>query len=240
MQINKRLRKTGLILLLFLIPLMAQDLFEANIYLMGSNKEVKLFTHKNSEEKSGDELVWTQYYYQPDGTLFATDQLILDSNENWHTHKTSFPVINEHSVMVRQDDKVSFEFTRDGKTKNKSRKMEEPIVFGPTQQRFLYERFDKIKSGEVISIYTPAPEFLRIIEFKIRRIDDSEYERPGTMVVEMGTQNPILSWFLGKSYYVIDLDSGRIAEIHGASILKREVNGKWEYADVDMYFTYPE
>lgn len=60
------------------------------------------------------------------------------------------------------------------------------------------------------------------------------------MVVKMETKNPILSWFVGKSYYVIDLENRRIVEIHGSSILKRQVNGKWDYVDVDMYFTYPE
>lgn len=229
----------ALIFLLILSPLAAQDLFEADIYLMGTNKEVKLFTHKNSEETKDGKLVWTQYYYQPDGTLFAQDRLILDTAGRWETHKTSFPPLNEYSVMERKSDEVSFVFSRNGKEKNKDRKIEYPVVFGPTQQRFLSENFEKITSGELLTIFTPAPEFLRLIEFKIQRIENSEYELPGTMVVQMETQNPILSWFLGKSFYVVDLVSGRIAEIHGASILKRQVDGKWEYVDVDMYFSYP-
>lgn len=230
----------ALILSFALTTLPAQDLFEAEIYLLGSNKEVLLFTHKNSEEEINGKLVWTQYYYQPDGTLFARDQLILDKNERWETHKTAIPPLKEHSVMERSGDKLNFMFSRDGKEKTRTRNIDDPIVFGATQQRFLYKNFERIKNGEKLIIYTPAPEFLRLIEFNIRRIEDSEYEKPGMMVVEMETQNPILSLFLGESYYVIDLGNERIVEIHGASILKRQVDGKWDYVDVDMYFSYPE
>ncbi|MDD3965666.1 MAG: hypothetical protein WC372_01280 [Candidatus Neomarinimicrobiota bacterium] len=240
MKQSKRIRNTGMLFLILLSSLMAQDLFEADIYLLGSNKEVKLFTHKNSEEKVNGEWIWTQYYYQPNGSLFATDQLILDQNGDWHTHKTAFPPLNEYSVMERKGEDLAFRFSRDGKSKTKDRKIEMPVVFGPTQQRFLYENIDRIAKGEEVSIYTPAPEFLRLIEFKVKRIDGSEYEKPGHMVVEMGTQNPIISWFLGKSYYVVDLQSRLIMEIHGASILKREVKGKWELVSVDMYFRYPQ
>ncbi|MDD3715490.1 MAG: hypothetical protein PHT46_00115 [Candidatus Marinimicrobia bacterium] len=240
MKKSKRIRDIVILHLVCAMTLTAQDLFEADIYLLGSNKEVKLFTHKNSEEIQNGERVWTQYYYQPDGTLFATDQLILDREANWHTHKTAFPLLKEFSVMERKGENLAFFYSRDGKSKSKDRKIEQPVVFGPTQQRFLYENIDRIAKGEELMIFTPAPEFLRLIEFKVRRIEGSEYERPGHMVVEMGTQNPIISWFLGKSFYVVDLDSKLIMEIHGASILKREVKGKWEYVNVDMYFRYPE
>ncbi|MBW6458789.1 MAG: hypothetical protein K0B52_06485 [FCB group bacterium] len=226
--------------LLFTAALQAQEMPEAEVYLQGSNKEILLFTFKQSEEHSGNERIWTQYYYQPDGTLFATDQLILDAKENWHTHKTAFPLLNEHSVMERKGNKVDFLFARDGKERTRTRNVETPIVFGPTQQRFLYQIKDRLLKGEVISLYTPAPEFTRLIEFRVQRIYDSPYERPGAVVAEMSTQNPIISWFLGKSHYVADIETGRILEIHGASILKREVNGKWEYVNVEMYYTYPE
>lgn len=240
MKTGEKLMFVGLILSLALTTLTAQDLFEADIYLLGSNKEVLLFTHKNSEKEIDGKLVWTQYYYQPDGTLFAKDQLILDKNERWETHKTSFPPLNEYSVMKRDGDKVNIMFSRDGKEKTRTSNIKNPIVFGATQQRFLYENFNRIKGGEELILYTPAPEFLRLIKLNIRRIENSEYEKPGLMVVKMETKNPILSWFVGKSYYVIDLENRRIVEIHGSSILKRQVNGKWDYVDVDMYFTYPE
>ena len=227
-------------ILLFAASLSAKGLPEANVYLQGSNRDVLLFVFKQSEEVSGNEIIRTQYYYQPDGTLFATDQLILDTKENWHTHKTSFPLLNEYSVMERKGDKVEFLFSSDGKTRTRTRNMESPIVFGPTQQQFLYQQKEQLLKGETIRLYTPAPEFTRLIEFRAQRMLDSPYERPGVLVAEMSTQNPIISWFLGKSFYVADIESGRILEIHGASILKREVNGKWEYVNVEMYYNYPE
>lgn len=239
MKKSKSVRNITIVLWVSVMTLTAQDLFEADIYLWGSNKEVKLFTHINSEEIQNGKQVWTQYYYQPDGTLFATDQLILDKEGNWHTHKTAFLLLKEYSVMERKGENLTFFYSRDGKSKTKDRKLEQPLVFGPTQQRFLYANIERIAKGEELIIYTPVPEYLRLIEFKIKRVEGSEYEKPGHMIVEIGTQNPIISWFLGKSYYVVDLETKLIMEIHGASILKREVNGKWELVNVDMYFRYP-
>ncbi|MDZ7797693.1 MAG: hypothetical protein U5N56_11930 [Candidatus Marinimicrobia bacterium] len=54
----------------------------------------------------------------------------------------------------------------------------------------------------------------------------------------MNTKSFILSWFIGDTYFIIDNDDGKIREIHGSSALKQQVNGKWEYINVDIFFEY--
>ncbi|MDZ7821092.1 MAG: hypothetical protein U5N26_04335 [Candidatus Marinimicrobia bacterium] len=230
--------KTMVLLMVSLMLLNAQERFEAEVYWQGSDRGSPVFIYKNDADTTEAGIMLGQYYYEPNGTLFASEELFLNAENEWEKHVIDFLVLEERSELFRKGDKVDLVFTKKEKRKERTRDLEIPLLFGPLQQSFIRENLDLLRSGEPVYFYVPAAEFSRLIQFKIERTDNTPYRGEDTFVIVMNTRSIILSWFLGDSYFVIDKDDGTIREIHGSSVLKQEVNGKWEYIDVDIYFEY--
>lgn len=238
---KKNLFQIALIVILTAVAgsISAQDLFNAKIYLQGSDKGVLLFNYTNGIRQEGDLQILTHNYNTPNGSLFAREELILKNGE-MIDHRTEFYPLKEFSRLKRVDKGIEISFRRGEKSRKKIIPYRDGIVYGPTQQQYIRENLSKFKAGEVLTFYLPAPEFRTIISFTMRKIDNTIYNRPGVIVLQMGTRNIILRLIIGKNQFVVDENTGTILEIHGPSILKRLVDGKWKYVDTDIYFSYSD
>jgi hypothetical protein len=78
----------------------------------------------------------------------------------------------------------------------------------------------------------------RIAKFQIYKNDESPYLRDGAVVFKMEVTNRIYRLFLKPVDMVYDLETKRLIEIHGQSLLRRRVNGKVENPIVDIYYRY--
>lgn len=217
----------------------AQDLFNAKIYLQGTDKGVLLFNYTNEIRQEGDLQILAHNYNTPDGGLFAREQLILNNGE-MIDHRTDFYPLKEFSRLQRVDDGIKISFRREEKSRSKIIPYRNDIVFGPTQQQYIRENLTKFQAGEVLTFHLPAPEFTTTTSFTMKKIEGSKYNRPGVTVLQMGTRNIILKLLVGKNQFVVDEKTGTILEIHGPSVLKRFVDNKWKFVDADIYFDYPD
>jgi len=220
--------------------LCGEERFESEIYWKGSDQKDPVFIYKNAADTVDGRRVLGHYYYKPDGPLFASEELFLGEDGQWQKHVIDFPVLEERSVMLNKGDEVELRFHKEGNTKSRTRELQEPLLFGPVQQEFVRKNLQALKSGEKIYFYLPAAEFGLLVQFKMEKTDDTPYGSPGAFVVMMSTKSFILSWFLGDSYFVLDKEDATILEIHGSSVLKQQVDGKWEYIDVDIDMEYTE
>lgn len=215
----------------------ANDLFNAEIYLQGSEKSELVYNYRNTIEQDGSLLTLRHIYLYPAGGIFAVEEVVLRDGE-LVKHSTSFPDLEEESLLVKSGEKIDIFFSRKGKEKDKTINLPDDLVFGPTQQDFITENFRLLVDGERVSFTLPVPEFTTTTRFTMKKISSPDYDRPGTIVVEMKSNNILLLFLTKPIQFVLDSKSGRILEIHGTSVLKWKVNDKWEFLNSDIYFNY--
>ena len=221
-----------------LLPVAAEELFEARIYQAGSDRQILLFLYRNSVREEGGRVILTHDYLLPDGTPAARETVEMAGGK-FSRHTTDFFQTDEHSLMVPRGQDLEISFRKGTRSKEGRIAPEAPVVFGPTQQEFIRENFPRLSSGEPVSFFLPAPEYLRLVPFTFTRRDDSPFSREGALVLRMNAESWILRMLAGGNDFVVDARSGQILEIHGPSILPVQKNGRWTLTDVDIVFEYP-
>ena len=216
--------------------LMAEEAFTARIYAE-SDPDNLAYTHNNSVYTSGDSTVIDHHYYTPDGKPYVLDKVILIKGQPVFNSLT-FYQIGEYASFTKKGDEAELFYRRDGKEKTVSRKLRSPLVFAPTQQDAIIDNLDKLLSGESVVFNIFASEVLRLVKMKVTLLENSEYDREGCVVLIMRPQSMFIDWFVDEVYYVVEISSGRLLEMHGFSTLRLEIDGKWEFKDMDFYFNY--
>ena len=227
---------TALFAILAISPLKGQVMFKAEIFAQDDRAGRPVFLYYNEILKEGEKTLLRHYYRQPEGTLFALEEVVLVQGE-LDTHRTLFPLLGDESLITREGDKLNMQFNREGKTRSRTINYESSLIFGPTQQDYIIKNLESLRTGGSFIFTLPAPEFLITPSFRLERIKGSPYEKPGTLVLEMKTRNIILSFLAKPNYFVVDNTTGAILEIHGPSVLKRKKGDKWEFFEADIYFT---
>jgi hypothetical protein len=54
----------------------------------------------------------------------------------------------------------------------------------------------------------------------------------------MRPKSVFIDWFVDEVYYVVEIKTGRLLEMHGFSTLRQKVDDKWEFRDMDFYYSY--
>jgi len=141
-------------------------------------------------------------------------------------------------ALKREGDKIIFSFSRGDIDKRGEDDYTSDLVMGPTLTDFLHTRWNELLSGGTIYFHLPAMTLQRIARFQIRKLDDSPYARKGVVVLKMDVANIFLRLLVAPVELVYDLQTKRLLEIHGKSLLKRKVNGKTQNPIVDIYYRY--
>jgi len=214
----------------------SNDIFQANIYPDGAPDQLA-YTHTNTVEYAKDSTILTHFYYTPDKKLYVKDIVILykekpifNSLEFYGTQEYySCEIVGENANMYYKSANKSKRVTRDVKN---------PLVFAPTQQEAVRSYLKDLKAGKSAHFYIFATEVLRLVDMEVELIKDSKYEKPGCIVLIMHPKSIFIDWFVDEVFYVIDKTNGRIMEMHGFSTLKLKVENKWEFKDMDFYYSY--
>ena len=97
---------------------------------------------------------------------------------------------------------------------------------------------DTLKKGGTAEFYIFASDITRLLNMKVEMVDDSDYERPGCIVLQMKPKSKLIDWFVDEVFYVVNKTTGNIIEMHGFSTLRLKVDGEWKYRDMDFYYSY--
>ncbi|MEA2076514.1 MAG: hypothetical protein U9O95_00670 [Candidatus Marinimicrobia bacterium] len=214
----------------------SNDIFFAEIYAEGEPDRL-VYTHTNTVEQKGDSTIIDHFYYTPDGKLYVLDKVILLNDEPIF-NSLDFYQIKEYSSFTRNGEKAELFFERNGKKKNATRKLRHPLVFAPTQQNAIREHLNELLKGESARFNVFASEVLRLVEMKVQLVKNSKYDREGCIALIMRPRSIFIDWFVDEVFYVVEISTGRIMEMHGFSTLRRKINDKWEFRDMDFYYSY--
>ena len=224
------------LLFLMITCAFANDIFYAEIF--PEDQPGKLaYTHSNNVIEKGDSTIIEHYYFTPDGEKYVDDKVVLFKNKVVF-NSVEFYQIKEYSSLKINGDKVELFLDKDGDKKFATRNLNRPLVFAPNQQLAIKQFLPELLSGKAVNFYIYASEVLRLVEMKIAIIENSPYERPDCVVLEMKPKSMFIDWFVDEVYYVVNKNNRRIMEMHGFSTLRQKVEDKWVFKDMDFYYSY--
>ena len=215
---------------------LAGDIFYAKLYPEGEPDNL-VYIHTNKITEIGDTTIFDHYYHTPEGQLHAHDQVVLVKGEPV-SNFLNFDIIEEHSSFVRQGDMAELSFEYKGKKKTHLRDLKTPLIFAPSQQYALRGYLEQLLKGETAIFYIFAPETVRLVKMKVQVLEGSQYQKPGCVVLQMKPNNFFIDWLVDEVYYVINIETGRIMEQHGFSTIRVKEGDKWEFKDLDFYYSY--
>jgi hypothetical protein len=214
----------------------SNDIFHAKIYPDGAPKQLA-YTHTNTVEHSNDSTVLTHFYYTPDNKLYVKDIVILYKDNPIYNSLEFYQTKDYYSCEIVGEN-ANMYYKGANKSKRVTRDVKDPLVFAPTQQEGVRNYLDDLKAGKSAHFYIFATEVLRLVDMEVEIIENSKYERPDCIVLIMHPKSMFIDWFVDEVFYVIDKSNGRIIEMHGFSTLKLKVDNKWEFRDMDFYYSY--
>jgi len=214
----------------------AEELFEGDVYLQGTNKGILLFKQRNIREQKGDELVLRHIYTTPAGDLSALEEVVYIKGK-LAAYKVEMPDSKCGCTLERRDDIIVFGFTR-GEGGKKESAYSEDIVMGPTLRDFIVNNWNALMNGKAVYFKLPAMNLQRVAEFQLLADPGSTYARNGVVVLRMKIANYFLRILVDPVDLVMDINTKRMIEIHGKSLLTRRVNGRLENPVVDIYYRY--
>ena len=218
-------------------PVSAEELFTADVYLMGSEKKLLLFRKYNSYRASDGREVLAHVYTYPDGRPVATEEIVL-INGKFREYTLDFERIGCGCGLTREGERVFFTFKESASSSSGSGRYTDNLVMGPTLAGFVRRHWETLRSGGKVPFRIPIPNRRMIADFTLRRIDNSTYQREGARVFEMKIASLFIGLFLAPNYLVFDAERKRLLEIHGPTVLLREVDGKLVNTDADIYYRY--
>ena len=212
-------------------------LFTGDIYLAGTNRGELLFRQTNSIEHKGDLTILRHTYAKPDGSPATVEEVTLKDGEIVDYY-VDFATNDCGCRLERSGDKVKFSFFRGDTSRTGERAYVPTLVTGPMLNGFILKNWDALVKGETVYFHFPAMPLQRIVRFKLSRNDGSPHARNGAVVLKMDIANFFIRLFVDPVDLVFDMPTRRLAEIHGKSLLEREVNGKIENPVVSIYYRY--
>jgi len=214
------------------------ELYPAEVYEFGSNRQNLLFLHYNEIVDQESVKIIKHFYAFPDSTITVFDEGVL-KNGKFRASRSQLDQIQETAALRCEGDELRVEIEGKMGFKEKTVDYKQDLIAGPIFSQFVRENWKVLLEGENVHFHLPASNMLRLVRFKIKRHDNSEYKREGVIVLKMKPSCFLLRSFVDASYIVHNLTSRRVEEIHGFTILPtQKENGEWQNTHVNMYFNY--
>ena len=215
----------------------AEEPFTGKVYLQGTNRGVLLFIQKNNKIQKDNKTIMKHTYTTPEGKMAAVEEVAY-VNDTLDSYTVDLAYGNCGCVLNRKGQKVTFGFTRGDSSKKGTADYTNDIVMGPTLNDYVKTKWSRLIKGEKVYFMLPAMSLQRMAKFYLEKNPQSPYARPGVMVVKMNISNLIFRAFVDPVDLVYDMETKRIVEIHGKSLLQRKVGDKIENPVVDIYYQY--
>lgn len=207
---------------------------------MGSDRQELLFGHYNTVQQNGDETILTHYYSRPDSSIATIDEVVLE-NGKFKSSKSQFLEVNEIGSVIRNEDRMIMRFEKDGKIKEKELEYPPELLVGPMFSDHIVQNWTTLITDKKIYFKLPAPNIQKVATFTFETVNDSEYGKSGQIVFKLDAASFFLKLVVRPSYFVYDIATKRLLEIHGTTILRTKQNGKWQNStDVNMYYEYKD
>lgn len=229
-----------LVAVAFALNAEAKLVMTAKIFDENSQKQTLLFDFQREMEATEKTLSVTTQFHDPSGALAASEHAEIEKEKpdrvlSYTQEQKQLGAVG--SVEVK-DGKVYFKYTRDGKTKESSEKAQDNLVVTPTVLAYLQNRWDKIAGGETIKVRLAVLDRLETVGFEYFKEKEVDLDGEKAIVVKMKPSSFIIAALVDPLHFYFSKDGKHLLEIHGRTLLKRNVSGKWKDLDAVTVYKY--
>lgn len=234
------------ILFMLFISLFISNLysFEENevmrgmIYRQDSIEPDLLYVQKEfrSGDLSSEEI--SHRYFGSDNEMEAFETVTLE-NGKIDFYETAINGLGFSGTLQFENKRIKITRIMNGKTKTKSLRMRNDLIVGPMLPSFVQENLQVLSEGDVVHFHLPFFERMTLIPMILVRKKGLERETDSTMIIEMKLKSRLLNFFIDPVEMTVDMNKGKIIEIHGPTILPDPGGEKSKkHVDADIYYEY--
>ncbi|MBN2828887.1 MAG: hypothetical protein JXR56_01045 [Candidatus Cloacimonetes bacterium] len=206
---------------------------KADIYRQNTNELI--FTYQDEVTAYSDSTVIRHLYYTPEGELAAIDEAVIQ-DKTLIRGKTRLLQVDETGESFLNKDNILLRFNRKGDVKQKDFSIDKEILVGPLFDTFVQRNWKALIDGTDLRFLLPAPDVMMIGNFSLKKVE-SDYTTAEKVVFRLSPVSIFLKIFISPSYFVYDLRTRELTEIHGTTILPTLNKGKWsKTTDADIFF----
>lgn len=197
-----------------------------------------MFTFVRTPYPAGENLKVIREFKDPKGQVVANEEIFYESGElkKLNIDQTQ---INEKGGFELNGNKISFFYTKDGKTSKDDETIDEPLVVADTVAMHLHKNWDKLVAGEALKVRMPVPARLETIGFKFEKDKDGVLDGKPVHVVKMSAQSFVIRMVLNPLiFYMAKDDKLSVLKVVGRIVPKVQKDGKWSDTDAASVFTH--
>lgn len=210
--------------------------FQGSIFPRGESGTYPVYTQKEYTEIHSDTRILIHEYYKEDGTLAAYERVVIRDGEI-QLYVSEILDLNLYGEIRRSGTEMIIRQVLEGKEKIKVHDWDNSLSAGPILPGILAENRELLAAGESIEIQFPFFEMQRLIPFRIKRIGGDVQD--GQLSVQMKLKNVFLGMLIDPIEFVLDMETGRVLEIHGPTVLPPPGSTKKnDFLDATIYYDY--
>ncbi len=213
-----------------------REIFTGRVFYKNSAKDEPVYIQKETERIQGKTKEILHEYYDNSGNLAAYELVQLNQGEIEY-YRIEIFALDVFGEISRNGESMVIRQVQGDKDRSRTHKWEDSLLMGPLLPTFISQNRKDLARGESFNIELPFLDTQRTIPFRLKQIRLDQETR--TMVVEMSIRNILLVNLIEPVEFLVALDTGRILEIHGPTILPDPGSRRQkDLLEADIYYTY--
>lgn len=195
--------------------------------------------YKNESTVDGDKKIYTNTFTGPDGTVLVIEKTtvhVVDGKETLVSYEKDQKQIGAVGKIEVVGDKASFTYTKDGKTKTGSEKIDGAFVVGPTTTNFLRANWEAIKKGETLKARVGVVDRADSVGFQYKRDGEKTIDGKKAIVVKMKASNFVISAVVNPIYFTMTEDGSKLLQVDGRSAVMQKKDSSFKDFDGHTVF----
>jgi hypothetical protein len=214
----------------------SQDNFKGTLYEKGTHRTYVLFQFQRSCEKN----TCRNTFSNPSGEEAVVETINYNDDDTFKSFSVDQRQTNESGEIKVENGKVSFSWTKEGKTKTDSEKITDNFVVPPTLVPYLHKNWDALLAGKTINVRLGAADRRETVGFSLFKMEEKKLNDRDVIVVKMKATSFIIAAIVDPLFFTFDKESKRLVELVGRTSPKRKVGNSWKDLDVEIEYQYPK
>lgn len=208
------------------------------VYAQEGPRTEPVFDFKNELVKTDEKHVSTSTFVRgDDGRIAAVEVTTFDPSGRLKSYSLEEKQQDFKGVLEVVDGKAKFSFTKDGKTKTNEEKAGDDLIVGSMIPEDLQANWEKITKGAKLKRRLAVVDRLETIGFEFSKESDAEVMGQKVAVIMMRPSNFLIAALVKPLRFFVKADGSALVELHGRTLIKRQVGSKFEDLDAVTVYT---
>jgi hypothetical protein len=206
--------------------------YQAKLYEVGSARSRVLFDYELSESRDGQHR-FTQYA-DATGTLVAREDLLMEHGE-LRRYRLDLLTAGRSGRIERAGDRLSFSYTRDGRTDTNIEDYAENVVVGLMLVPYIRSHWTELIEGRELPVRFAVADRLETVGFRLARVEQARLEDAVTIAFKPSSF--IIRLLVDPLYFTFTSDGDTVLEIFGRTTPLLREKSRWVPVEVDGVYT---